>query len=108
MEIDLIFKIAAIEHRSNFKCQIDARNYKGLELGADVYSCNLDDFLVFSNNRAQALSFFRELIFQHVKKQELYLAIKLVVLIFQIQAKNVFIQTLEIYFLIQKEIIRHH
>ena len=61
-----VFKIAAIEHRSNFKCQIDARNYKGLELGADVYSCNLDDFLVFSNNRAQALSFFRELIFQHV------------------------------------------
>ena len=61
-----IFKIAAIEHRSEFKRQIDSRNYLGLELGADVYSCNLDDFMVFSNNQAQALIFFRDLIYQHI------------------------------------------
>lgn len=61
-----IFKIAAIEHRSVFKNQTDSKNYYGLELGADVYSCNLDDFMVFSNNHAHALSFFRDLIFQHV------------------------------------------
>ena len=61
-----VFKIAAIEHRSDFKQQTDSKNYYGLEMGADVYSCNLDDFMVFSNNRAQALSFFRNLIFQHV------------------------------------------
>lgn len=61
-----VFKIAAIEHRSVFKHQIDSRNYSGLELGADVYSCNLDDFMVFSNNKAQALTFFRELLYQHI------------------------------------------
>lgn len=61
-----VFKIAAIEHRSVFKKQIDARNYYGLELGADVASINLDDFMVFSNNHAQSLSFFRELLFLHI------------------------------------------
>lgn len=61
-----VFKIAAIEHRSVFKQQIDNRNYYGIELGADVSTCNLDDFMVFSNNHAQSLSFFRELIFLHI------------------------------------------
>ena len=61
-----IFKIAAIEHRSDFKRQIDNKNYYGLELGADVSTCNLDDFMVFGNNHAQSLMFFRELIFQHI------------------------------------------
>ena len=61
-----IFKIAAIEHRSVFKSQSSLKDYKGLELGADVSSCNLDDFMVFSNNHAQSLIFFRDLLFQHV------------------------------------------
>lgn len=61
-----IFKIAAIEHRSAFKSQSSLKDYKGLELGSDVSSCNLDDFMVFSNNHAQSLFFFRELLFQHV------------------------------------------
>lgn len=61
-----VFKIATIEHRSVFKKQIDTNNYIGLELGADVNSCNLDDFMVFSNNHALALAFFRELISQHI------------------------------------------
>lgn len=61
-----VFKIAAIEHRSVFKKQIDAHNYYGLELGADVSTLNLDDFMVFSNNHAQSLSFFKELLFLHI------------------------------------------
>lgn len=61
-----IFKIAAIEHRSDFKKQIDNKNYIGLELGADVSACNLDDFMVFGNNHAQSLMFFRELLYQHI------------------------------------------
>lgn len=62
---NFFFKIAAIEHRSNFKRQIDSSNYYGLELGADCSTCNLDDFMVFGNNEAQSLSFFRDLIFRH-------------------------------------------
>lgn len=62
---DFIFKIAAIEHRSTFKKQIDAKNYLGLELGADCSVCNLDDFMVFGNNQAQSTFFFRDLIFRH-------------------------------------------
>ena len=61
-----VFKIAAIEHRSTFKLQSTSKDYLGLELGADVFSCNLDDFMVFSNNHAQSLIFFRDLLFQHV------------------------------------------
>lgn len=60
-----IFKIAAIEHRSVFKKQIDTKNYYGLELGADCSVCNLDDFMVFGNNKVQSLAFFRDLIFRH-------------------------------------------
>jgi hypothetical protein len=40
---NFVFKIAAIEHRSVFKQQIDSQNYIGLELGADCSTCNLDD-----------------------------------------------------------------
>lgn len=61
-----IFKIAAIEHRSEFKRQFDTRNYCGLELGADASTSNLDDFMVFGNNHAQSLAFFRELLYQHI------------------------------------------
>lgn len=61
-----VFKIAAIEHRSVFKRQTDSRNYLGLEMGADVYSCNLDDFMVFSNNKSEAIKFFKNLLYQHI------------------------------------------
>lgn len=46
--------------------KIGTKNYYGLELGADVSTCNLDDFMVFGNNHAQSLAFFRELIYQHI------------------------------------------
>lgn len=62
---DFVFKIAAIEHRSSFKKQIDSKNYYGLELGADCSVCNLDDFMVFGNNQYQSIIFFRDLIFRH-------------------------------------------
>ncbi len=29
----------------------------GLEIGADIYSCNLDDYMVFNNNDVQTLFF---------------------------------------------------
>lgn len=63
---NLIIKIGSIEHRTELKLQIDSRQYLGLEIGADIYSCNLDDYMVFNNNEAQTLMFFRELLYKHI------------------------------------------
>lgn len=63
---NVIIKIGAIEHRSNLKLQTDSKQYTGLEIGADIYSCNLDDYMVFNNNDAQSLIFFRELLYRHI------------------------------------------
>lgn len=60
------FKIGAIEHRSNFRYAIIGSNYLGIELGADVSTINLDELMVFGNNHASSLSFFRDLLFQRV------------------------------------------
>ncbi|MDE6345693.1 MAG: ATP-binding protein [Muribaculaceae bacterium] len=60
------FKIGAIEHRSNFRHAITGSNYLGIELGADVSTINLDELMVFGNNHASSLSFFRDLLFQRV------------------------------------------
>ena len=38
----------------------------GLEIGADIYSCNLDDYMVFNNNDVQTLFFFKELLYRHI------------------------------------------
>lgn len=62
----ITFKIGAIEHRSIFRCTITGSNYLGLELGADVSTINLDELMVFGNNRVSSLSFFRELLFLRV------------------------------------------
>lgn len=43
---NIVIKIGAIEHRTNLKIQIDNKQYMGLEIGADIYSCNLDDYMV--------------------------------------------------------------
>ena len=60
-------KIAAIEHRSNFKLDLDYGKYIGCELGADIsVALNLDDYLVFDANAERATSFFRNLITNHV------------------------------------------
>ena len=63
---NLIIKIGAIEHRTELKLQIDSKQYLGLEIGADIYSCNLDDYMVFNNNEYQTLIFFRELLYKHI------------------------------------------
>lgn len=60
-------KIAAIEQRSQFRVPDDAWGYVGLEVGADVASSlNLDDFMVFDNDRSAAVEFFRHLVFKHL------------------------------------------
>jgi hypothetical protein len=59
-------KIAAIEHRSIFQLAPVGGDYIGIELGADVAAdLNLDDFMVFDNNRERAVEFFRDLLFRH-------------------------------------------
>ena len=63
---NIIFKIAAIEHRSRFIYHPEIGGYRGLEVGADVASCNLDNYLVFGNNEALACHFYRELLLGHV------------------------------------------
>ena len=62
----ITFKIGAIEHRSTFRGTTTGSNYLGLELGADVSTINLDELMVFGNNHASSLSFFRELLFLRV------------------------------------------
>ena len=60
-------KIAAIEHRSIFKQDLDRGRYIGCELGADItVALNLDDYLVFDANPERATNFFRHLITNHV------------------------------------------
>ena len=63
---NIVIKLGAIEHRTNLKIQIDNKQYMGLEIGADIYSCNLDDYMVFNNNDVQTLFFFRELLYRHI------------------------------------------
>ena len=62
----ITFKIGAIEHRSYFRRVITGSNYLGIELGADVATINLDELMVFGNNHASSLTFFRDLLFQRV------------------------------------------
>lgn len=57
------FKIAAIEHRSSFRQLLRGLDFIGLELGADVSTINLDEFMVFGNNHAASILFFRDLLF---------------------------------------------
>lgn len=59
-------KIAAIEHRSSFKMDRDDNSYIGFELGADISAAiNLDDYLVFDNDKNRSEDFFRTLICNH-------------------------------------------
>lgn len=59
-------KIGTIEHRSSFRRVISEYDYLGLELGADVSTINLDELMVFGNNHAASLMFFRDLLFQRL------------------------------------------
>lgn len=68
---EITIKIAAIEHRSNFRIIQDRGAYIGLELGADVAAdLNLDDFLVFDNSQEKSVNFVKSLIFNHYNSSE--------------------------------------
>lgn len=61
-------KMAAIEQRTEFRVSDGTGGYVGIEVGADIASSvNLDDFMVFDNDRRAALDFFGHLAFKHVK-----------------------------------------
>jgi len=61
-------KIAAIEQRSRFLLPDISVGHIGLEIGADISSAiNLDDHMVFENDETKAVSFFKALVFAHVK-----------------------------------------
>ncbi|QNR23831.1 ORC-CDC6 family AAA ATPase [Croceimicrobium hydrocarbonivorans] len=59
-------KIGAIEHRSNFKISKEGSEYIGIEIGADVSSVNMDEYMVFDNDDNLATEFFERLIFKHI------------------------------------------
>lgn len=59
-------KIAAIEQRSRFLVPDAIAGNLGIEVGADVSAAvNLDDFMVFDNDEAKAVQFFRSLVYAH-------------------------------------------
>jgi hypothetical protein len=61
-------KIAAIDQRSAFKLDREDGSYVGVELGADVAAdIDLDEFMVFSNDRESAVEFFAQLFHRHVR-----------------------------------------
>lgn len=66
---NVIVKIAAIEHRSNFNIRHKKGEYIGFEIGADLAAnLNLDDFLVFESDEARSVQFFKNLIYRHYLK----------------------------------------
>ncbi|WP_240223004.1 hypothetical protein [Rheinheimera hassiensis] len=60
-------KVAAIQHRSNFRVHnSENSSYIGIEVGADASSViDLDDFMVFDNNSELAKGFFKNLLYKH-------------------------------------------
>lgn len=61
-------KIAAIEQRSNFRIIDQNGGNIGIEVGADAApGINLDEFLVFDNEAEAAKSFFKELLYRHLR-----------------------------------------
>jgi hypothetical protein len=60
-------KIAAIAHRCNFmETDSDTGNNIGIELGSDASSViNLDEYMVFDNDRDAAKDFFKTLLHRH-------------------------------------------
>ncbi len=62
---NLVIKIASIEHRSRFRTLHEGQTI-GLEISSDAStSINLDEFMVFDNDRDKAINFFKELIHKH-------------------------------------------
>jgi hypothetical protein len=66
----VVVKIAAIEQRSQFAVPIGDQDYLGIEVGADAAAdLDLDDYMVFGNDPEAAKTFFRELLYRHVRAQ---------------------------------------
>jgi hypothetical protein len=63
----ITLKVAAIQHRSNFRIyNKENATYIGIEVGADASSViDLDDFMVFDNNSELAKGFFKNLLYKH-------------------------------------------
>ncbi len=61
-------KIGALERQSHFiETTGSGAEYVGIDLGADTAaSLDLDDFLVFRADRSHALTFFSQLLYQHL------------------------------------------
>jgi hypothetical protein len=60
-------KIAAIEQRTRFMVPDPAIGHLGIQIGPDVSATiNLDDYMVFENDEAAAIRFFRALVFSHL------------------------------------------
>lgn len=65
---NITVKIAAIEHRAQFKLDRNDEGYIGFELGADITaSINLDDYLVIDNDENRAKDFFRNFLGNHAQ-----------------------------------------
>lgn len=63
---NIVVKIAAIEKRSRFQISLNNDDYLGIELGADAsVDLSLDDFMVFDNDEAQAIAFYKQLLYKH-------------------------------------------
>lgn len=61
-------KIAALEYRSRFKLSTEHGAYIGVELGAEVTSIvNVDDYLVFENDKKKARDFYISLLARHIR-----------------------------------------
>ncbi len=66
--LEITVKIGAIEQRSRFRVRRPTGDFLGFEIGADVAAdVNLDDFMVFGNDRDRAKAFFKELFFKHIQ-----------------------------------------
>lgn len=62
----ITLKLGAIEQRTRFRIPLDAGDYLGLEVGADITAdVNLDDFMVFDNDPGRAKHFFGDLLHKH-------------------------------------------
>ena len=64
---NVVVKIAAIDRRTKLK--IDrGRSYIGIEIGDELSSLNLDEYMVFDNDSKKAKEFFANLFYNHLKE----------------------------------------
>jgi len=64
---NVVVKIGAIQRRSRFYAGGGNGDYIGIELGADTSaSLDLDDFLLFENNKRNVAAFFGQVLYKHL------------------------------------------